>query len=90
MRCGHAALSKVADAEMKSTHHYFNGDVISETEEIYQTTLDFMSECLEEQEPPVSPANASSLSFAHATPSAFSLSHLPPIKLPPFDGKYDE
>ncbi|RLU23279.1 hypothetical protein DMN91_003482 [Ooceraea biroi] len=52
MRCGHAALSKVADAEMKSTHHYFNGDVISETEEIYQTTLDFMSECLEEQEPP--------------------------------------
>ncbi|EZA51518.1 hypothetical protein X777_09803 [Ooceraea biroi] len=49
-----------------------------------------MAEALEEFEPPVSPRSALDASLAHAPASAFSLSHLPPIKLPPFDEKHDD
>ncbi|EZA52916.1 hypothetical protein X777_07661 [Ooceraea biroi] len=88
MRKGHASLSKRASAEMKGHHDYL--DVLDEMEEACQTALDYMTECLEELEPPGSPANSTEVSFTRTNPSAFSLSHLPPIKLPPFDGKFDE
>ncbi|XP_026830319.1 uncharacterized protein LOC105279648 [Ooceraea biroi] len=90
LRKGHASLSKRASAEMRSHHDYFNGDVLDEAEDAFQTAMDYMTECLEELEPPVSPANSTEISFTRANPSAFSLSHLPPIKLPPFDGKFEE
>ncbi|XP_026829094.1 uncharacterized protein LOC113562802 [Ooceraea biroi] len=90
LRKGHASLSKRASAEMRSHHDYFNGDVLDEAEDAFQTAMDYMTECLEELEPPVSPANSTEISFTRANPLAFSLSHLPPIKLPPFDGKFEE
>ncbi|RLU18066.1 hypothetical protein DMN91_010309 [Ooceraea biroi] len=74
MRCGHAALSKVADEKMRSTHAYFDGDVIAETEDTYQNTLDFLSECLEELEPPSKRLNTSI--YGHLKPlieEAFSI-----------------
>lgn len=48
-----------------------------------------MAECLEKLEPFVSP-NQSFSESRRSEASAFSLQHLPPIRLPPFDGKYDE
>ncbi|EZA55100.1 hypothetical protein X777_05355 [Ooceraea biroi] len=49
-----------------------------------------MAECLEELEPPVSPTTSFDASFPRANASALSLSHLPPIQLPPFDGKCED
>lgn len=50
-----------------------------------------MAEHLEELEPPVSPNQSLDQSrVSTITSSAFSLNHLSPIKLPPFDGKYEE
>lgn len=49
-----------------------------------------MSECLEALEPYVSPNQTLNKSKVHPEASTFSLSHLPPIQLSPFDGKYDE
>lgn len=89
MFSGHFALSKVAIAELRETT-YFKNNVIDKAEEVYQTSLDYMSECLENMEPPVSQNCSMDTSISNAIPSSFSLLHLPPIKLPPFDGKYDE
>ncbi|EZA59757.1 uncharacterized protein LOC109610706 [Ooceraea biroi] len=49
-----------------------------------------MAECLEELEPPVSPTGSINSVQSCSNSTALSLSHLPPIKLPPFDGNYED
>jgi len=49
-----------------------------------------MTECLEELEPASPAAQLASSSYRFADSASLSVSHLPPIKIPPFSGKPDE
>ncbi|XP_036148011.1 uncharacterized protein LOC118647350 [Monomorium pharaonis] len=70
---------------------YFEEDQIEAHQEVYQTSLDFMTEWLEKMEPCMSPnRSAADLSLSRAETSSLSLQHLPPIQLPPFSGKFTE
>lgn len=69
---------------------YFKENYYEATEEIYQTTWEHMTECLEELEPVVSHNLSFDTSVVRTDVSALSPSHLPQIKLPPFDGNYSE
>lgn len=87
----HAKIIQIIPAETQSILDYFALSYCETTEEVFTTTLDHITDCLEELELFVSPnetfANLSSRSDSF---SAFSLSHFPPIKLSPFDGNYNE
>ena len=89
---GHFALLAAIPPAERAAYDYFQDQHYELNEEKRQTVADYMKECLEELEPYVSPNQ--SLSFGPQSPvspsSACALSHLPPIKLPPFDGKYEE
>ncbi|XP_071578243.1 uncharacterized protein [Temnothorax nylanderi] len=88
---GHRALLAAVPVAERSGHDYFQNLRFEATQETYQTASDYMAECLEELEPYVPPNQ--SFSFGQQSPgfsSAFSLSHLPPMQLPPFDGKYED
>ncbi|XP_071576355.1 uncharacterized protein [Temnothorax nylanderi] len=84
---GHALLLH-AHPHGKSEHPYFNDDQLEAHEEIYQSTLDFMTDWLEELEPCVSPNRSLEHSsfFHRPDPTSLSLKHLPPIQMPPFSG----
>jgi len=49
-----------------------------------------MTECLEELEPASPAAQLASSTYRFADSASFSVSHLPPIKIPPFSGKPDK
>ena len=68
---------------------YFKKRQLDEYEDIYQNTLDFMAECLEAIEPTVN-ANPSVGAVCGKRDESFSLSHLPPILIPPFSGKCED
>ncbi|XP_071577544.1 uncharacterized protein [Temnothorax nylanderi] len=87
---GHDQLTKATPTKSQTELAYFQDDYFAATEEVYQTTLDFMSDWLEELEPFVSPNQSMLNASVRAEASAFSLSHLPAIRLPPFDGNYAE
>lgn len=90
---GHAEFTKLISETQKRTTEYFKDNHFERTEDAYQTALDYMADCLEELKPPVnlnSSVTASPGSRAQREVSSFSLSHLPHINLPPFDGKSDE
>ncbi|XP_011879464.1 PREDICTED: uncharacterized protein LOC105568410, partial [Vollenhovia emeryi] len=87
---GHATLTQVTPAATQATLDYFTQGQFESTEDVFTTTWEYMAELLEEMEPIVSPNPSTSASRFPSEASAFSLSHLPPIKLPPFDGNYDE
>ncbi|XP_029673052.1 uncharacterized protein LOC115241431 [Formica exsecta] len=87
---GHTELSQKIPEATRSSLIYFKEKHYDATYAVYQNALDHMAEILEEMEPVVSPNPSLSSTRLHADASAFSLSHLPPIKLPPFDGNYDE
>lgn len=86
---GHATLVKIISDTSKQSVEYFKENLFDATEEVYQTTLDCMAECLQELEPHVGAFQSRDNGHPRANMSAFSLSHLPPIRLPPFDGTYD-
>lgn len=88
----HAVLQHLYPLKERATIDYFKTNQLLEHEEVYQSTLDFMSECLEELEPCVSPNRSLAIeqSFARMDPSSLSLRHLPPIKLPPFSGDFQD
>lgn len=65
-------------------------DVIDEASDVYLATLDYMTECLEEFEPPVSPHTNQVADLTRVSYSGLSLSHLPHIRLPLFDGKFED
>src|SRR5580765_2395732 len=52
---GHDQLTKTIPTATQPALDYFKEDYFSFTEEVYETTLDAMVECLEEFEPVVSP-----------------------------------
>ncbi|XP_024868679.1 uncharacterized protein LOC112452619, partial [Temnothorax curvispinosus] len=88
---GHRALLAAVPVAERPGYEYFQSLRFEATQEMYQTASDHMAECLEELEPYVPPNQ--SFSFGQQSPgfsSAYSISHLPPMKLPPFDGKYEE
>lgn len=90
-RClqGHAALLKAFPPAQRDAA-YFKEKHIETHEETYQAALDYMSECLEELEPCVSPTQSIDQSYSFRSETSFSLKHLPPIQLPPFAGKPHE
>ncbi|XP_070162518.1 uncharacterized protein [Polyergus mexicanus] len=89
-REGHVIMTRTIPVSDQITMDYFTKATFDKTEEVYNTTWEHMVECLEELEPPLSPNQ--SIMSGHSNPdaSALSLSHLPPIRLPPFDGNYAE
>lgn len=87
----HIALRNSIPAANQPSLEYFRDNHYEVCKDVYLTTSDYMAECLKELDPSVSPNQ--SYDQRQAPPgssSAFSLTHLPPIKLPPFDGKYEE
>lgn len=87
---GHAAVTKATSAEDKANSDYFVLDQFEATEELYQMSLDFMAERLEELQPPVSPTSLHDSSNVSAHPVASANLHLPSIKLTQFDGSICE
>ena len=87
---GHTEVSQRIPEATRSSFTYFRENHFDSTFAAYHNALDHMAEILEELEPVVSPNSHLSSTRLPAEASAFSLSHLPPIKLPPFDGNYDE
>jgi len=87
---GHTDLSQRIPESTRSSFIYFKDNHFNLTSAAYQNALDYMAEILEELEPVVSPNQSFSSTRLPAETSAFSLSHLPPIKLPPFNGNFDE
>ncbi|XP_011140870.1 uncharacterized protein LOC105184040 [Harpegnathos saltator] len=69
---------------------YFRDSYFDSVEEAYETAHDYMTECLEELMPPVSPSASLNPSRQSINPSTHSCAQLPPIRLPPFDGSYDQ
>lgn len=87
---GHTDLSQRIPESTRSSFLYFKDNHFDLTSAAYQNALDYMAEILEELEPVVSPNQSVSSTRLPAETSVFSLSHLPPIKLPPFNGNFDE
>lgn len=86
----HAALINICPEDKRRDVSYFENDDYGVHEEIYQTALDYMNERLEELEPVVSHDRTFNLTLPPCESTSFSVNHLPPIKLPPFDGNPDE
>lgn len=87
----HIALRSSIPAADQQALEYFRENQYEASKDIYLLTSDFMAEWLEELDPYVSPNQSyeQGRSFA-GTSTTFSLTHLSPIKLQPFDGKYEE
>ncbi|XP_011171556.3 uncharacterized protein LOC105204198 [Solenopsis invicta] len=86
----HAALLQAVPAHERSKSTYFTQDDYGKHEELYLMALDYMNECLEELEPPVSTSPLASSSHHFCAPAPVSLQHLPPINIPPFSGKAED
>ncbi|XP_025994180.2 uncharacterized protein LOC113004598 [Solenopsis invicta] len=86
----HAALMHVTPEDQKKGVEYFALQQFDEHEELFRTALDYMTECLEELEPVSPAASLASPTFRYADPASSSVSHLPPIKIPPFSGKPED
>ncbi|XP_036140324.1 uncharacterized protein LOC118644157 [Monomorium pharaonis] len=86
---GHVTLTQVIPVPTQATLDYFSKTQFDKTEEVYNATLDYMMDCLEDLEPVVSQHNQSN-ETVHSIHDASSLSlmHLPSIDMPPFDGNY--
>ncbi|XP_032684056.1 uncharacterized protein LOC116850187 [Odontomachus brunneus] len=88
---GNTVLLETVPSTIQQTQDYFVERRYESTEKRYQCTVDFMSEILEELEPPVSPSNDSIQSGQfRSNVAALSLAQLPHIRLPPFDGNLEE
>ncbi|XP_025155825.1 uncharacterized protein LOC112588859 [Harpegnathos saltator] len=86
---GHATLCKVVPEASQASLDYFRDELFDDTEEAFQSALDFMAESLEELEPPVSPNSSLGQSPIRLSKPATTLNHLPPISLPPYDGSFE-
>ncbi|XP_029156186.1 uncharacterized protein LOC114928985 [Nylanderia fulva] len=86
----HAILARAFTAEQQRTMDYFSNTIFENCEEYYETTLDYMADCLEELDPTPTRTSLSQSTISTAEPSSFSLTHLPPIQLPPFSGNVED
>ncbi|XP_070526174.1 uncharacterized protein [Cardiocondyla obscurior] len=82
---GHSELLRSVSEDVQQNIPYFKDGHYDLVEDAYQSALDYMNESLETLEPPAVSLNQTS-SDAGFSRSNFSLSHLPPTSLPPFDG----
>ncbi|XP_011867619.1 PREDICTED: uncharacterized protein LOC105561844, partial [Vollenhovia emeryi] len=87
---GHVSLLRAVAETSRASMDYFTENRFEVVEEIYQTTWEHMAECLEELEPIVSPNQSLNNSHAASDSSNLALTHMPPIRLPPFDGDYSQ
>ncbi|XP_012217595.2 uncharacterized protein [Linepithema humile] len=84
----HAAIVLSTPEIKRSELDYFKNQMFDEYYDIYQTTLEYITECLKDIEPVVAPEAA-----GHGNKqceSSLSLSHLPPINIPPFSEKFED
>jgi len=86
----HAALMQFYPETKRREVAYFEQKEFDDHEDLYQAALDYMTECLEELEPASPAAQLASSTYRFADSASFSVSHLPPIKIPPFSGKPQE
>ncbi|XP_029157227.1 uncharacterized protein LOC114929730 [Nylanderia fulva] len=86
----HANLVQIVPLEQRANISYFRDAEFERHQEIYEGTLDYMADCLEELEPAPSMSSSPLHPMSTIDRSSFSLTHLPPIKLPPFSGNLDE
>jgi len=86
----HAIMLQLIPEEKRKELPYFKMDQFAVHEDCYQSTLDYMNECLEELVPVDSRNSSFDTSSAQVSATLFSLRHLPPMKLPPFTGRSDE
>lgn len=86
---GHDVLSRIVLPEDRKKHDYFVNMHFEATKETYQQTLDTMSEQLKIFEPYITPNQSHDHSQVFQN-SSVPLTHLPPIDLPPFNGKRNE
>lgn len=89
-RSGHAILLSTTQARDRMSMEYFKEEFFEGTEDIFVTTLDYLTECLEEIEPCVSPNASFNQSVARSDKNGISSSHMPKIQLLPFDGSYSD
>ncbi|EZA62018.1 hypothetical protein X777_07633, partial [Ooceraea biroi] len=87
---GHDLLTTLVSAASRPTVEYFSNNLLDVTEAAFNATMDDLAVWLEELEPVVSQTQSIANSTVRSDTSPFSLSHLPTIRLPPFDGKYEE
>jgi len=85
----HAAVFQAYLSTRREKIEYFQENQLDIHADLYQITMDYMAECLEELEQSVSP-NQSLNNSTHSDNSSLSLRHLPAIQLPPFSGKFEE
>lgn len=86
----HITLKSIIPADKQLSIDYFNNKKYEAAEGTYLNTSDYMADSLEEVEPFVNPNQTLLNSSTRTETSPFSLTHLPPIKFPPFDGKFEE
>lgn len=87
---GHVHLLEAVPAKDKPSLDYFARNSFEATEDIYQSSLDVMKEYLEDVEPVVSHNLSLDTSHSPSDTHAISQSHMPKIKLPPFEGEYSD
>lgn len=91
-QAAHVQLLQAVPEKDRAAMAYFRDRHFDAPEDVYQSTRDFMTDCLEELKPVVS-HNTSPAFNSTRLPSELpdvALSHMPPIRLPPFDGTYSE
>ncbi|XP_039302764.1 uncharacterized protein LOC120357109 [Solenopsis invicta] len=88
---GHAALLTAFPPDKRKDIPYFEDLEFERHEDHFQEALDYMTECLEELEPlPLNSTPLASHSSRCCSTVDRSLSHLPPINIPPFSGKAED
>jgi len=85
----HAAILQTYPEAKRAKINYFQEDQMERHEDLYLTAMNYMTECLKELEPSVSP-NQSLNNSTHSDNLSLSLRHLPAIQLPLFSGKFEE
>ncbi|XP_067211617.1 uncharacterized protein [Linepithema humile] len=87
-RIVHASLLQACPEEKRDAFEYFRNNQYEEHKDIFQNTLGYMAECLEEIELVTVARLANNESIK--SEATLSLSHLSPIKIPSFFGNFEE
>lgn len=87
---GHDILTTTVPSATRLSLDYFKDNSFEVTEDVYNTILGHMAKDLEEVKPYVSLNESIANGPSRHGASTFSLSYLPPIQLPPFDGSYTD
>lgn len=83
---GHVRLKSTIAEENRSTVSYFYDNFYESAEDAFYSALDHLGETLEELEPSPSSRRSVEVSHVRASPSALTMTRLPPLQLTPFNG----